>query len=200
MKEIPSDLIDEYRNINIYSGWNDYEYDEFVADMATYGVEIKELFLDTSFCQGSGASCVGYVDPLAFIRAHGLNSDEHDDDYGVARIVLERDADAFGFALYLTDYRYTHELAVGIKPTGGMAYPSDIFNTDGPLMAALVPQWDRVYEAQVTNLADNALCFVRERLVEYHSRMEDLVLELTSDEAVEDFIRHNIEEYMDDAA
>lgn len=60
--DIPKELIDKHRDINVHDNWYDHVYEEFKDDMGNIGIHVDEIYFSGFWSQGDGACFDGYVD------------------------------------------------------------------------------------------------------------------------------------------
>lgn len=73
--DIPSEVMERYRDINVDHDWWDCTYDYWKSRLARMGVEVDEINFSGFWSQGDGASFTGVVrskDMKRFMRIHGL--------------------------------------------------------------------------------------------------------------------------------
>lgn len=160
--------IENYRNINTDEGFDDCELDDFSTLMAEYGFSNIKISYDTSFCQGSGASfTTEYINLQDYI-----NKTEQQEKY---KSLLEfiKDSELTGKVVRLT-HHYNHSNTV-------MADFENLYCIDS------TPEQDKLIEEFGKELTE----FLRTECDKFHRAMETMVLNLNSDEAVQDAIIAN---------
>lgn len=73
--DIPSEVMERYRDINVDHDWWDCTYDYWKSRLARMGVDVDEINFSGFWSQGDGASFTGVVrakDMKRFMRIHGL--------------------------------------------------------------------------------------------------------------------------------
>jgi hypothetical protein len=60
--DIPKELIDKHREINVHDNWYDHVYEEFKDDMGNIGIHVDEIYFSGFWSQGDGACFDGCVD------------------------------------------------------------------------------------------------------------------------------------------
>lgn len=63
--DIPKELIDKYRDINVHHEWWDNVYSEFKDDMGNIGIDVDEMFFRGFWSQGDGACFEGNIEDWA---------------------------------------------------------------------------------------------------------------------------------------
>ena len=67
------ELIDKHWDINVSYDWWDFTYEQFKIDMLAKGITVDEMYFTGFYSQGDGASFIGRVDMIAFLKAHDLD-------------------------------------------------------------------------------------------------------------------------------
>jgi len=68
-------LIEKYRDINIYDNWYDSVYESFRDDMLLHGIKVDEIYFSGFWSQGDGACFEGSVyDWDLFLQSIGYNN------------------------------------------------------------------------------------------------------------------------------
>lgn len=73
--DIPSEVMERYRDINVDHDWWDCTYDYWKSRLARLGVDVDEISFSGFWSQGDGASFTGNVRTTKikrFMRIHGL--------------------------------------------------------------------------------------------------------------------------------
>ena len=55
------EILDKYRDWNVYEGWHDYVYEDFKREMDAIGIEVDEMYFSGFSSQGDGACFEGRV-------------------------------------------------------------------------------------------------------------------------------------------
>jgi hypothetical protein len=181
-------LIDKYRDINAeYATWWDCIYDAFRSDMSPIGIDVAKVQFSGFCSQGDGASFTGRItDVKSFMQHHKLT-----ETYPTVMRLLDLGGD-IDLRVDQTDWfsHYYHENTVRVfnPHSGGFCH---ILPTDDPLRAAVVEQWDKDLEAEVTVLAVAATSIIRGHCRDLYSQLEEEHDYLTSDDAVWEAIQSN---------
>jgi hypothetical protein len=55
------EILDKYRDWNVYEDWHDYVYEDFKREMAAIGIEVDTMYFSGFYSQGDGACFEGRV-------------------------------------------------------------------------------------------------------------------------------------------
>ena len=55
------EILDKYRDWNVYEGWHDYVYEDFKREMDAIGIEVDDIYFSGFSSQGDGACFEGRV-------------------------------------------------------------------------------------------------------------------------------------------
>jgi hypothetical protein len=107
------EILDKYRDWNVYEGWHDYVYEEFKRDMDIIGIDVDDMYFSGFSSQGDGACFEGRVnDWPKFLESVGYTCP--------ALIALA--AQAWGFSVVQRGHYY-HENCTSF--TSDMVSPDD---------------------------------------------------------------------------
>jgi hypothetical protein len=107
------EILDKFRDWNIYEGWHDYVYEDFKREMEVIGIEVDDIYFSGFSSQGDGACFEGRVsDWPKFLESVGYTCP--------ALIALA--AEAWGFSVVHRGHYY-HENCTSF--TSDMVSPDD---------------------------------------------------------------------------
>ena len=183
---IPSEVMERYRDINVDHDWWDCTYDYWKSRLERMGVEGTDINFSGFWSQGDGASFTGYVSSARikrFMRIHGLR-DRYRQIYTLA------DHIQIWIEVRRSSHHYAHEHTVSIEADSDC--PHNWINADT----------EDVRDAIVLELYDNAMLhwgdfntdcaeIMREYMHRIYHDLEEEYDHLTSDEAVAEAIEAN---------
>ena len=99
-------LIEKHREINLNYEWWDDVYEMWAEKLIEKGIEPKDFAFSGFWSQGDGASFLGHINLLEFLKAHNLTT-----EYPAATFF----ADDITASLFKISSRYCHEHTVDIS-------------------------------------------------------------------------------------
>lgn len=184
---IPEEVIDKHREINLFDSWWDSVYEQFHERMYKVGIHVEDMIFSGFWSQGDGACFSGHVTNInLFMREHGL-----DTTYTMtAKLVNETDA-AVNISSTFNNGHYCHEYSADInlevdrfKDWIANACNSELQET---VVDALDAELESEYEGFLTDCAE----IFRDYMRELYKELENEYNDLTSDEAVIEAIEAN---------
>lgn len=182
---IPSEVMERYRDINVDHDWWDCTYDYWKSRLERMGVDVEEINFSGFWSQGDGASFTGRIGSgnlKRFMRIHGMR-----ERYRAIYTVLDHLSGSVG--IYRNSHHYAHSYTVATDAQ--LEEPTWIDYDTEDLREVLVQE---LYNEAVLHWTDFGK-EVEETLRGYMDTIyRDLEKEydyLTSDEAVAEAIEAN---------
>ena len=193
MNNIPEEVIDEYREINVYDGWWDYVYDLFVERMKQVGIHVENMMFSGFWSQGDGACFVGWVDdPDLFMLKHDL--DEH---YPYVYKTLEHNGTLNVSSSH--QHRYCHENSVSIRVDVDNFECLLGYDYETEIQQAVIDVLDEKLYDELADFEQSCAEIFRDYMRELYATLRKEYEYLTSDEVVIEAIKDN-ELYTPEAA
>lgn len=183
--DIPSEVMERYRDINVDHDWWDYTYDYWKSRLERMGVDVDEINFSGFWCQGDGASFTGSINSRAlkrFMRIHGMR-----ERYRAIYTVLDH-LDGW-VNIYHTGHRYYHSYTVATESR--LDEPTWIDYDTEDLREALVLELYNEAMLHWTDFDDEVENILRGYMDTIYRDLEKEYDHLTSDEAVAEAIEAN---------
>lgn len=168
--------LDEHRDINLFSGWWDYQYEHTIEEAKKMGIEVRSTDITFSgFCsQGDGASFTGKVTDLhKFLEANNLLAD-------YPRVVqLIGMGHAPTLELVRTNQYYSHQNTVSAN--GDFTWFESVVNCPSQLHQTIIATWDAELHGEMDRLGLALQTTARAMMVELYLRLEKEYEHQTSD-------------------
>lgn len=179
-KEIPQELLDKYRDVNVPDDWWEYTWELEKADLLEIGFDAEDFRFSGFWCQGDGASFTGrVVDMEKFWAAFCKDTPD-------AYTILRKSEDLF-IGLVRNYHSDVHECTVSDE------VEADEWGLDhgeeDELKAALYEVWNQQLYREIKEFGDDFKTFMRDRMRALYRRLEEEYYYLTSDEQVAEWIR-----------
>jgi hypothetical protein len=112
-KRQQDEILDKYRDWNVYDGWHDYVYEDFKREMEAIGIDVDDIYFSGFWSQGDGACFEGRVSNWAkFLESIGYT----------CPALIGLAAEAWGFSVKHSGHYY-HENCTSF--TSDMVSPDD---------------------------------------------------------------------------
>ena len=185
--ERKAQLIEKYRDFNVYDGWWDWVYDDFALQMANKHIEVNDMRFSGFWSQGDGASFTGYIrDNEQFLKDHNLT-----ESYPWMTKLLEMGGE-YTLSIERTSHHYVHENTVGVDLTYTCMFSHQIeTESQGDLRGAVANHWDQHLDAEYATICATVAEIVRGYCRDLYNQLEEEYNYLTSDEAVWETIQNN---------
>lgn len=178
--DIPEEVIEKHRAINVFDGWWDDVYEQFHERMSKVGIHVDDMIFSGFWSQGSGACFSGYVDDIGiFMEAHGLTP-----DYPMTTKLVCGEGGEVDIRSYFNDHRYCHEYAadINVEVDSFKQWIADAYNSE--LQEAVVDALDAELENEYEGFKHDCTEIFRDYMRELHKELQNEYEYLTSDEAV----------------
>ena len=184
---IPEEVIEKYREINVYDDWWNNVYEQFHERMSKVGIHVDDIAFSGVWSQGDGACFAGGVHDIGvFMEAHELTS-----SYPMtAKLVNETDSavnisSSFSHGLYC----HEHTADINLEVDRFKDWIADAYNSE--LQEAVVDALDAELESEYEGLLTDCAEIFRDYMRELYKELENEYDYLTSDEAVMEAIVAN---------
>lgn len=178
---VDASLLEKYRDCNVeWQDWYDYVYEGFTEDMKAIGIRVDNIYFSGFWSQGDGACFEGIVeDDETFLKNFS--------GYPMIRKLV-----ADGGSVYLSvkhSGHYYHENCTSWN------FEAEAFNMILPMPTQfhvdVVAAMDEQLSDELGEFEDEAIEFMKDKMRELYSRLEDEYEYLTSDEVVAETIIAN---------
>ena len=193
MSDIPEEVIDKYRDINVEHDWWEFVYDNFTERMKQVGIHVDNMMFSGFCSQGDGACFEGWVDdPDLFMIKHDL-----DGQYPYVFKTLEHDGTLNVSSKH--DHRYYHEYSTTI-----LVEVDDFdfllwYDFATEVQNAVIDVLDEKLYQELPDFKQSCTEIFRDYMCELYTSLQKEYEYLTSDEAVIEAIEAN-ELYLPEAA
>lgn len=182
-------LLERYRDINMYDDWWDGVYEAFKEDMGAIGVHVEAMYFSGFWSQGDGACFEGYItDWVKFLTAL--------DEPETARILADLGRCTEVSLAWKHSGHYYHEHCTTFSADLAIDNPYD--ETGQPLRHVA---WEAMHGADgpLAPLEEEFIEFLRGKMRTLYRQLEKEYEHLTSDEEVTEYILEYEEDEIDTA-
>ena len=193
MNNIPEEVIDKYREINVYDGWWDYVYDLFAERMKQVGIHVENMMFSGFWSQGDGACFEGCVDdPDLFMFKHDLVR-----QYPYIYKTLEHDGTLNVVSCHSGHYYHAYSTTISVEVDDFDCLLG--YDTDTQIQGAVIDVLDEKLYDELTDFEQSCTEIFRDYMHELYATLRKEYEYLTSDEVVIEAIKDN-ELYTPEAA
>lgn len=183
------EILDKYRDWNVYEGWHDCVYDNFKGEMGAIGIEVDDIYFSGFSSQGDGACFEGRVSNWAkFLESIGYT----------CPALTALAAEAWGFSVVHRGHYY-HENCTSF--TSDMVSPDDYYESEmDQFVDAHSPYSTEIQNAafvailkgyEYNKLHDEFIEEFKRHMRALYNQLEAEHDHLTSDEAILDSLEAN---------
>jgi len=185
MSNIPEEVIDKYRDINVDHDWWEFVYEDFTERMKQVGIHVDNMMFSGFWSQGDGACFEGCIDdPDLFMIKHDLNA-----QYPYVSKTLDHNG-TLNVSSEHTD-KHCHENSVTIcVETDTFEYLLG-YDTDTEIQQAVIDVLDEKLYDELTDFKQSCAEIFRDYMRELYASLKKEYEYLTSDEAVIESIEAN---------
>lgn len=185
---VPTEVIEQFRDINVHHDWWDFVEEDFKQKLEGYGVEVEKIYFSGFWSQGDGACFEGYIsDTVKFLDTCCKPLPDGTDEYPTIRLVV---ANGGRVRLTVRQYgHYYHENCTSFSMD--VDYPSNVIATPTDFHELIVEQQDKMFESEVNSFEKEATEMFKTFMRNLYRELEQEYDHLTSDEAVAETVIAN---------
>lgn len=193
MKNIPEEVIDKYRDINVDYEWWELVFEHFTERMKQVGIHVENIMFSGFWSQGDGACFEGWVDDAdLFMLKHDLNA-----QYPYVSKTLEHDGTLSVSSKHNHHYYHQYSTTISVEIDDFDCLLG--YDTDTDIQRAAVYALDEKLYAEQHDFEQSCTEIFRDYMHELYASLCKEYKYLTSDEAVIEAIKVN-ELYTPEAA
>lgn len=185
MSDIPEEVIDKYRDINVEHDWWEFVYENFTERMKQVGIHVDNMMFSGFWSQGDGACFEGCVDdPDLFVLKHDL-----DEQYPYVYKTLEHDGTLNVVSCHSGNYYHAHSTTISVEVDDFDCLLG--YDTDTQIQGAVIDVLDEKLYDELTDFEQSCAEIFRDYMHELYTTLRKEYEYLTSDEAVIEAIKAN---------
>jgi hypothetical protein len=185
MSNIPEEVIEKYRDINVEHEWWEFVYEDFTERMNQVGIHVSNMMFSGFWSQGDGACFEGWVDdPDLFMLKHDL-----DGHYPYTYKSIEHNGCLTVSSSHA--HRHCHENSVTISVETDTFDCLLGYDTDTEIQQAVIDVLDQKLSDEFPDFEQSCTEIFRDYMCELYASLHKEYDYLTSDEAVIEAIEAN---------